>query len=160
MVFVLADYELEYRGCRNFYSNPARRFTGLKRAARQCIEAVLWLPLFFAHFGLMTDAAMVFNGHSRVMRVVQDANRNLSVGRLADEAETEAYIVAALSGLSQNATASTTIVSGVATTTAFMSGHRPGNPRHVQRHQLDHTECDGTTLVSNFDQYQEMTDDT
>ncbi len=102
-----------------FLFKSARRFTAETRGSAT-IEAVLWLPLFFALFGLMTDAAMVFNGHSRVMRVVQDANRNLSVGRLADEAETEAYIVAALSGLSPNATASTTIVSGVATTTAFI----------------------------------------
>lgn len=80
------------------------------------IEAVLWLPLFFAAFGLMTDAAMVFNGHSRVTRVIQDANRNLSVGRLNDEAETETYIETALAGLSPNANATTTITAGVATT--------------------------------------------
>ncbi len=80
------------------------------------VEAVLWLPLFFAAFGLMTDAAMVFNGHSRVLRVVQDANRNLSVGRLADEAETESYIVTHLNDLSPNATAKTFIAAGVATT--------------------------------------------
>lgn len=81
------------------------------------VEAVLWLPLFFAAFGLMTDAAMVFNGHSRVMRVIQDANRNLSVGRLADETETETYILNALSSLAPDATATTTITAGVATTT-------------------------------------------
>jgi len=80
------------------------------------IEVVLWLPLFFAAFGLMTDAAMVFNGHSRVMRVIQDANRNLSVGRLDTEIEAETYITTALAGLSPNATASTTITAGVATT--------------------------------------------
>ena len=60
----------------------ARVIAGLGRFKRDktgsaTIEAVLWLPLFFAAFGLMTDAAMVFNGHSRVMRVIQDANRNL-----------------------------------------------------------------------------------
>ncbi len=76
---------------------------------------MLWLPLFFAAFGLMTDAAMVFNGHSRVMRVIQDANRNLSVGRLNTELETETYILTALSGLAPNATASTQIIAGVAT---------------------------------------------
>ena len=68
----------------------------------------------------MVDVAMVFNGHSRVMRIVQDANRNLSVGRLATEDEVEAYIITALANLSPNATATTQIVSGVATTTAFV----------------------------------------
>ncbi len=80
------------------------------------IEAVLWLPMFIAIFALMADAAMIFNGHSRVMRVVQDANRNLSIGRLDTEDETEEYIVASLSTLSPNAVANTQIVAGVVTT--------------------------------------------
>jgi hypothetical protein len=61
----------------------------------------------------MTDAAMVFNGHSRVTRILQDANRNLSVGRFVDEDET--YILTALNALAPNATASTTVTAGVAT---------------------------------------------
>ncbi len=98
----------------------ARVIAGLGRFKRDktgsaTIEAVLWLPLFFAAFGLMTDAAMVFNGHSRVMRVIHDANRNLSVGRLNTELEAETYILTALSGLAPNATASTQIIAGVAT---------------------------------------------
>ena len=80
------------------------------------VESVLWLPLFFAAFGLMTDAAMVFNGHSRVMRIIQDANRNLSVGRLESEAETEGYVLAGLASLAPRATVDTTITAGVATT--------------------------------------------
>lgn len=84
------------------------------------IESVLWLPLFLAAFALMTDVAMIFNGHSRVLRVVQDANRNLSVGRLDTESETEEYIIAALGTLSPNLTADTEIVAGVATSTAIV----------------------------------------
>jgi len=84
------------------------------------IESVLWLPLFLAAFALMTDVAMIFNGHSRVMRVVQDANRNLSVGRLETESDTEEFIIAALGTLSPNLTADTEIVAGVATSTAIV----------------------------------------
>jgi len=84
------------------------------------IESVLWLPLFLAAFALMTDVAMIFNGHSRVLRVVQDANRNLSVGRLDTESETEEYIIAALGTLSPNLTADTAIEAGVATSTAIV----------------------------------------
>ncbi|MBV1902844.1 MAG: pilus assembly protein [Marinosulfonomonas sp.] len=84
------------------------------------IESVLWLPMFLAAFALMTDVAMIFNGHSRVLRVVQDANRNLSIGRLDTEDETEEYIVAALSTLAPNLTADTSIVAGVATSTAVV----------------------------------------
>ncbi|NKW71555.1 hypothetical protein HGD85_00895 [Rhodobacteraceae bacterium R_SAG10] len=102
-----------------FLAKMIRRFAG-ETHGTATIEAVLMLPLFFAFFALMVDVAMVFNGHSRVMRIVQDANRNLSVGRLATEDEVEAYIVTALANLSPNATATTQIVSGVATSTAFV----------------------------------------
>lgn len=76
--------------------------------------------MFFALFGLMTDVSMIFSGETRVVRVIQDANRNLSVGRLTSAADTEEYVLAALSQLSPNAQASTTITSGVATTTVTM----------------------------------------
>ena len=56
------------------------------------VEAVLWFPIFIAVFGLMVDAAMIFHGQSKVLRVVQDANRNLSIGRLDSDAEVIAYI--------------------------------------------------------------------
>ena len=60
------------------------------------VEAVLWFPIFIAVFGLMVDSAMIFNGQAKVLRVVQDANRNLSIGRLDTDAEVEAYIRAEL----------------------------------------------------------------
>lgn len=60
------------------------------------VEAVLWFPIFIAVFGLMVDAAMIFHGQSKVLRVVQDANRNLSIGRLDTDAEVVAYINAEL----------------------------------------------------------------
>jgi Flp pilus assembly protein TadG len=60
------------------------------------VEAVLWFPIFIAVFGLMVDSAMIFNGQAKVLRVVQDANRNLSIGRLDTDAEVEDYIRAEL----------------------------------------------------------------
>ena len=96
------------------------RAFGRENEGSATIESVLWLPLFLAAFALMTDVAMIFNGHSRVLRVVQDANRNLSVGRLDTEAETEDYIIAALGTLSPNLTADTAIDAGVATSTAIV----------------------------------------
>lgn len=60
------------------------------------VEAVLWFPIFIAVFGLMVDSAMIFNGQAKVLRVVQDANRNLSIGRLDSDAEVENYIRAEL----------------------------------------------------------------
>lgn len=67
------------------------------------IESVLWFPAFMVIFALMADGAMIFSGHSRVMRVVQDANRNLSIGRLRTEEDIQDYIVTALAQLSPGA---------------------------------------------------------
>ena len=80
------------------------------------VETVLWLPLFFLAFGLMTDVAMIFNGHSQVMRVVQDANRNRSVGRLEADAQVVEYVVQSLSAIAPNASATSSITAGVVTT--------------------------------------------
>ena len=68
----------------------------------------------------MVDASMIFNGHSRVMRVVQDGNRNLSVGRLNTELEVENWISTQLASLSNNVSVSTNITAGVATSTAYV----------------------------------------
>lgn len=51
------------------------------------VETVLWLPLLFAVFGLMLDVAMVFNGQAKVLRVIQDYNREFSIGGYGDPNE-------------------------------------------------------------------------
>jgi len=60
------------------------------------VEAVLIIPVFLIMLGLLIDATYVFKGQTKVLRVVQDANRNMSIGRLRTEAEVEAYINARL----------------------------------------------------------------
>ncbi len=60
------------------------------------VEAVLWMPIFMVVFALMVDTSMVFNGQSKVLRVIQDANRNMSIGRFTTEQEVEDYINAEL----------------------------------------------------------------
>lgn len=56
------------------------------------IEAVLWMPIFLAVFALMVDASMVFHGQSKVLRIIQDANRNMSIGRFTTDTQVETYI--------------------------------------------------------------------
>ncbi|MBT8415954.1 MAG: pilus assembly protein [Silicimonas sp.] len=56
------------------------------------VEAVLWFPIFIAVFGLMVDSAIIFHGQSKVLRVVQDANRKLSIKSLKTDAEVVAFI--------------------------------------------------------------------
>lgn len=82
------------------------------------VEAVLWLPMFVMIVALLADVSMMFHGQSRLLRVAQDANRNLSVNRLTSEAEAQEFVVTQLSKVSPNTLATTSISStGLITTT-------------------------------------------
>ena len=83
---------------RKFMSTLATGFRR-KEDGTATVEAVLWFPIFIAVFGLMVDSAMIFHGQSKVLRVVQDANRKLSIKSLATDAEAEAYITAQLAAI-------------------------------------------------------------
>ncbi|NNE87756.1 MAG: hypothetical protein HKN27_06735 [Silicimonas sp.] len=102
-------------GIQKRISQRIRRFLG-KDDGTATVEAVLWFPIFILIFGLMVDAAMIFHGQAKVLRVVQDANRNYSIGRLRTEAETQAYVVQTLANLNIAAEALTIENAGVATT--------------------------------------------
>lgn len=76
----------------------------MKRFARAddgsaTVEAVLILPLFLAIMALLFDASSMFHGEAKALRVLQDANRNMSIGRLETDGEVEAYIAARLTAL-------------------------------------------------------------
>lgn len=77
----------------------------LRRKARDesgaaTIEAILWLPMFFYILALSVDVTMVFHSYSRIIRVVEDVNRGLSVGRIKTIDEGKARITADLSNYS------------------------------------------------------------
>ncbi len=80
------------------------------------IESVLWMPFFVALFTLIVDGTLIFNNHSNVLRVVHDANRAFSVGRLESGAETEAFIKKNAYHISRNIDVSTVVVDGVIAT--------------------------------------------
>ena len=61
---------------------------------------------------LIVDVSMLFNGQTQVLRVVQDANRNFSVGRIATTADLSTYIESRLATMAPNATASSTVSAG------------------------------------------------
>lgn len=67
-----------------------RRFSAREEGS-STIETVLWPPVFIGAFCLMADAAFIFNGQTIAMRTMQDANRNMSIGRLVttDKVEDE-----------------------------------------------------------------------
>ena len=78
-----------------------RRFTH-RQDGTASVEAVLWFPMFGLISGLLVDASVVFHGQAEVTRVVQDANRNISIGRFTTEAEVESFISSQLKNLGVN----------------------------------------------------------
>ncbi len=48
------------------------------------VEAVLWLPVFFAFLGLAVDGSVLFSNRALILRTIQDANRLHSIGRFGD----------------------------------------------------------------------------
>ena len=97
-------------------SQRIKRFFG-KEEGTATVEAVLWFPIFILVFGLMVDAAMIFHGQAKVLRVIQDGNRNYSIGRLRTPEETQNYVINTLANLNITAEALTVENAGVATTT-------------------------------------------
>lgn len=82
------------------------------------IESVLWMPIFILIFSLIADASLLFHAQANLTRIVQDANRNYSIGRLDTNAETEAYVLARLGNAAgdPDTTIDTTVSLGVITT--------------------------------------------
>jgi len=85
------------------------------------VETVLWFPLLIAVFGLMLDVAMIFFGQAKVLRVVQDANREFSIGRYGDYATTQTAIETELALLGIVPTATVTFeTAGVVTSSVLV----------------------------------------
>lgn len=81
------------------------------------IETVMWLPVLVFLFCMIADASLMFGKQAQVMRVVQDANRALSVGRLQSDAEVEAYIAQQIAWMTTNAVIATDVTNGVISST-------------------------------------------
>ncbi|HQU68750.1 MAG TPA: TadE/TadG family type IV pilus assembly protein [Albidovulum sp.] len=82
------------------------------------IEAVIWIPFFLMLFGLLADVSMIFYNQSRLLRIVQDANRNMSVGRLTDSNATVEFVEAQGRAVSPHVTSTSSVTAGLITTTA------------------------------------------
>ncbi len=74
------------------------------------------MPLFLMVLAMIMDATMIFYGEARVLRVVQDANRAMSIGRLTSAAETEGFVRAALADVGPSLQAASSVADGVVTT--------------------------------------------
>jgi Flp pilus assembly protein TadG len=81
------------------------------------IETIIWMPIFAMLLGLIMNVSMVFFNESQILRIVQDANRAFSLGRLDDAAAVEAYVEDELSYLNAALTVSAQVSGGFITTT-------------------------------------------
>ena len=93
---------------------PRRDGTFLRdQSGSATIETVMWLPVIMFIFCLIADASLIFGKQAQVMRIVQDANRALSVGRLRTDADVEAYIAQQIAWITDKAVISTEVTGGV-----------------------------------------------
>lgn len=84
------------------------------------VEFVLWLPMMVALLALVADVSMIFYQQSYAVRVVQDANRALSLGRIKDVDELQTMVASTLSYMSPNIDVKSAVVDGVISTSAAM----------------------------------------
>lgn len=84
------------------------------------VEAVMWLPVFLFLFCLIADASLIFGKQAQVMRIMQDANRAMSIGRITSADGAESYIQSMIATFSENAVVTTTVSSGVIVSTVEM----------------------------------------
>lgn len=95
--------------------------------ATATVEFVICLPVFLMLLGLIIDTSLVLAGEAQALRVVQDANRSFSIGRIKTINETQAMIVSGLVGISPGVTALTVVSGGVITSTASMPAKELGS---------------------------------
>lgn len=85
------------------------------------IETVLWLPFFAFFITFFVDVAMIFQGQARALKVIQEANRELSIGAYTSISDFEARVMADLTAMGMAPDSlDTSIVAGVVTTRALI----------------------------------------
>ena len=84
------------------------------------IEAVIWIPFFFFIMAMVLDASMMFNAQSRALRIVQDTNRALAVGRIATVADAETLLRTRIATISPSATVDAIIAGDLVTSSVRM----------------------------------------
>lgn len=92
--------------------DPMRRFMR-QDDGTATVEFVLWLPVVMLVFGIIVDFSLILGGEAQALRVVQDANRGLSIGHFQTIDEAKAYILAQVQPLSAHASINMTVTNGV-----------------------------------------------
>jgi Flp pilus assembly protein TadG len=107
----------------------AQKFSSIRRMMRRedgsvTVEVVLWLPVLLFLLAVTADASLIFGTRAQILRVVQDANRAASIGRLRDEDATIKYIKDNIGVYADKATVTTEFVSGVVSSTVVIPSYK------------------------------------
>lgn len=81
------------------------------------IEFLMWLPLLTFVIALGADVALYFGYKATILRIVDDANRAASIGRLTTATATKNFIIGKLGGFSSVATVTVTVSNGIVVST-------------------------------------------
>ena len=102
------------------YTNFLKRFKEDERGTAT-IESLLWMPIFFYLFILITDVSFIFYGKAQGLRVVQDGNRAYATN-LLDLPSAEQRITTRLNSFAPGSTATMgySSATGLVTTRATM----------------------------------------
>lgn len=84
------------------------------------VEFVIWVPFILMLLSLFADVSLMLHRQTAVLHEVQFANRALATGIYATANEAEDAIRSAISHLTENATVSTTLSSGVIDTSVLI----------------------------------------
>jgi Flp pilus assembly protein TadG len=98
-------------------SRPSRKHFVSNTEGAATIEFILWLPLIMFLFGLVADTSMIYSHKAQVLRVVQDANRAMSVGRIREIQDAEDFISTSIENIAPNAVVETQVIGGVISST-------------------------------------------
>lgn len=79
------------------------------------VETVLWMPFFMALFAMVVDVSLVMGGQAEVLRIVQDTNRAVSLGRYQSLEDARQNILTEISQLSSHSTVTLEVVNGIIT---------------------------------------------
>ncbi len=80
------------------------------------LEAVLWMPIFLLLFGMVTDTSIVFGRQAEILRIIQDSNRSLAVGRFQTVQQAEDYITDRVDVYSPDPVVNVSIAQGIIST--------------------------------------------
>ena len=80
------------------------------------IESVIWFPIFAILLAFVMNISLVFFSESQMLRVVQDGNRALSMGRFETAEEVENYVQQQLAYLDADLVVDTQISGGFVST--------------------------------------------